>query len=68
MFFSIIRSDDKQPVCIRKDAVRFVEPEGEGVLLHIDGVGVVRTETFDILGFTSIVAGVDVEDVLAEVA
>lgn len=68
MFFACKRLSDNQTVVINKKAVRLAEPAGPAeIRLHIDGIGEIITDTYDIFGFASLVAGVD-EDTLGELA
>lgn len=68
MFIAIKRLSDNQIVVVRKDAVRYVEPVEDGVILHIDEVGEIRTDSYDIWGFMSLVAQIETQDLLREVA
>ena len=55
-------------VIVRKDSIRFVEPHGEGVLVHIDGIGAIATKTFDIFGMAGLVFSIEEPFGLDEVA
>ena len=64
MFISVRRYSDDEHVIIRRDAIRFIEPalNGMAVMLHVDGIGVVITQTYDITGFASNVSETELEE------
>lgn len=56
LMFLAHRMSDNMDVLIRKDAVRFVEPVDEdSILLYVDGVGQIVTNTYDLEGFAMLV-------------
>ena len=63
MHIMIINAMDGEPNLIRKDAIRYARPWDVGVKMYVDGIGEMRTETYD---FQGLCAELQIEEAIIE--